>query len=222
MGDLLTSNNISWKYYAPDPGTPGYVWSSYDAINHIRNTSQWAAHVVNYANFAKDAAWGNLPSVSWLVEPQVDSDHPPYSICTGENWTVQQINAVMINPNLWNNTVIILTWDDFGGFYDHVAPPVGPNGQIMYGFRVPAIIISPYAKEGFIDHTRYSFPSILKLIETTFGLPSLNTLDGQSNGLTNSLDFLQYPLPPLLLQPRDCSKPPPTPTRTLAALPHKE
>lgn len=204
IGDELTASNISWKYYAPDPGTSGYIWSQYNAIKHVRQTSAWQQHVVNYNQFAQDATSGNLPPVSWLVEPSNVSDHPPASTCVSENWTVQQINAVMQNSKLWGNTVIILTWDDFGGFYDHVAPPKGPNGQIMYGFRVPAIIISPFAKHAFIDHTMYSFPSMLKLIETTFNLPQLTTLDGQSNGLTNSLDTSQQPLPPLVLAARTC------------------
>src|SRR5258708_17412858 len=98
------------------PGAVGYVWSSYDAVQHIRNGTDWAAHVVPYTNFATDAAAGNLPAVSWLVEPHNVSDHPPAGICEGENWTVQQINAVMKNAALWSTTAIILTWDDLGDF----------------------------------------------------------------------------------------------------------
>lgn len=207
LGDLLNTKNLSWKYYAPNAGQSGYIWSQYNAVNHIRNTSQWAQHVVNYSTFITDATNNTLPSVSWLVEPSNVSDHPPASICAGENWTVQQINAVMQNPNLWNNTVIILTWDDFGGFYDHVAPPKGPNGQIMYGFRVPSIIISPYAKSHFIDHTAYSYPSMLKFAEQTFSLSNLGGLDTDATigDLSNSLDFTQQPLPPLVLQTRNCT-----------------
>ncbi|HEV2339429.1 MAG TPA: alkaline phosphatase family protein [Patescibacteria group bacterium] len=204
VGDLLNAHSLSWKYYAPDQGTSGYIWSIYDAIKHIRETTQWQQHVVNYSQFAVDASSGNLPAVSWLVEPSNVSDHPPANICTGENWTVQQINAVMSNPALWANTVIILTWDDFGGFYDHVAPPKGSNGQIMYGFRVPAIIISPFAKRGFIDHTMYSFPSAEKLTENIFGLPQLTSLDGQADPFTGSLDMSQQPLSPVTLQARVC------------------
>src|SRR5947209_200643 len=76
LGDLLDANNISWKYYAPDQGQSGYIWSSYDAINHIRNGTDWSNHVVNYAHFATDAASGSLPIVSWLIEPSKVSDHP--------------------------------------------------------------------------------------------------------------------------------------------------
>src|SRR5258708_75785 len=123
LGDVLNTHNLSWKYYAPDPGTSGYIWSQFNAIKHIRQTSQWQQHVVNYNNFITDATSGNLPTVSWLVEPGNVSDHPPASTCASENWTVQQINAIMNNPTLWAHTAIILTWDDFGGFYNHVAPP---------------------------------------------------------------------------------------------------
>lgn len=207
MGDLLNAHSISWKYYAPSPGADGYIWSAYDAVKHIRNGTDWAAHVVPYTKFATDAAAGKLPAVSWLVEPHNVSDHPPAGICEGENWTVQQINAVMKNAALWSTTAIILTWDDFGGFYDHVAPPKGPNSQIEYGFRVPTIVLSPYTKPGFIDHTMYSFPSMLKFIETTFGLPSIGTgtgLDATANDLGNTQNYAQTPLPPLVLSTHTC------------------
>lgn len=204
LGDLLDSGHISWKYYAPGLDQPGYVWSAFDAIKHIRFGPDWQSHVVDDTQFASDAAAGTLPAVSWLVQPFDVSDHPPASICAGENWTVQQINAVMSNPDEWAHTAIILTWDDFGGFYDHVAPPPGPNRQIEYGFRVPAIVISPYARPGYVDHTTYSYPSMLKLVEDIFGLPSLTGLDGSANDMLGSFDFSQQPLAPLPLQTRAC------------------
>jgi phospholipase C len=208
----LNSRNISWKFYAPDKGQDdGYVWSTYDSINNIRNNpSQWQKHVVNYSQFVTDAQAGTLPAVSWLVQPGAVSDHPGFNVCDGENWTVEQINAVMQNPKLWQNTLIILTWDDFGGFYDHVPPPAGPNSQIGLGFRVPAIIISPYSKPGYVDNTLYSFPSMLRLTEDLLGLPSLGYLDSSQSllgDLSNSLDFNQQPLPPLVLNERNCSIP---------------
>jgi phospholipase C len=204
LGDLLDQNGISWKYYTPSKGSPGYIWSAYNAISHIRNGTDWTKNVVDYRQFATDAASGNLPTVSWLVQPGGVSDHPPYSICAGENWSVQEINAIMGNSSLWANTAIIQTWDDWGGFYDHVAPPKGPNPHIEYGFRVPALIISPYARSGYIDHTFNSFPSMLKFVEDTFNLPSLTSLDGQANDLFSAFDFTQQPLPPLILQQRIC------------------
>ena len=211
LGDLLDQNGISWKYYSPPKGNPGYIWSTYDAISHIRNGSDWTNNIVDYRQFAIDAASGNLPAVSWLVQPGNVSDHPPYSICSGENWTVQQINAVMANASLWAHTAIILTWDDWGGFYDHVAPPRGPNPHLEYGERVPTVIISPYARSGHIDSTFNSFPSMLKFVEDTFGLSSLTSLDGQSNDLYSAFDFSQQPLSPLMLQQRTCPAATPLP-----------
>jgi len=204
VGDVLDAHKIPWKYYAPGQDQSGYVWSAFDAIKHVRFGPDWQSHVVDQSQFSADAAAGTLPPVSWLVQPQNVSDHPPASICQGENWTVQQINAIMGNPEEWAHTAIILTWDDFGGFYDHVPPPPGPNPQVEYGYRVPTIIISPYASPGYIDHTTYSYPSILKFIEDTLELPPLGSLDGQSNDLFNSFDFTQQPLPPLTLDGRTC------------------
>ncbi len=208
LGGLLTQNNRSWKYYAPPQDQPGYQFSIYNAISSIRNTIQWNLHVTDQANFEADVAAGNLPAVTWLVPDLDDSEHAPHSSCVGENWTVQKINAIMSSP-LWSSTAIILTWDDFGGFYDHVPPPQGPNPLIQFGFRVPALIISPYSRHGFIDHNLYSFASILKFAEKNYGLPSLTQLDRSAINLNNSLNFQQKPLPPLILQPRACPPPPP-------------
>ncbi len=204
LGDSLNKANISWKYYAPAQNQPGYQWSAYDAIKGIRNSDQWSTHVVDSDQFQKDAASGNLPAVSWLVQPFDVSDHAPSSVCQGENWTVDQMNAIMGNSNSWDNSVVILTWDDFGGFYDHVTPPKGPNGEIMDGFRVPALIISPYAKPGFIDHTQNTFSSILKFVENRYGLPPLGSLDSAATDFSSSLDFNQTPLSALTLKTRSC------------------
>ncbi len=218
LGDSLTTNNLTWKYYAPGQDQLGYFWSSYNAIAHIRNTAQWQAHVVDTSNFIADATNGTLPNVSWLVQPSMYSDHPPHSACVGENWTVQQINAIMQNPNLWPNTAIIITWDDFGGFYDHVPPPPGSNPQSQFGFRVPAIIISPYTKPGYIDHTFYSFTSMLRFAEDTFNLKPMGAMDRQANDMFKAFNFSQTPLPPLVLQQRTC----PTPTPVHDTLPEDQ
>ncbi len=204
LGSVMNQYNVSWKYYAPPQDTPGYQWSAYDAIYDIRNTEEWGKHVVAPSAFEADVASGNLPAVSWLVPSSITSEHPPYVACDGENWTVQKINAIMNNPTLWATTAIIVTWDDFGGFYDHVAPPVGPNPQIQYGFRVPALIISPYAKPHFVDHEFYTFTSLLSFAEKVFNLPPINAVDASSTALLNAFDWAQAPLPPLVLQTRTC------------------
>ena len=201
LADVLQTVGISWRYYAPPPGHPGYYWSALDAFSTIRNSSLWTQKVVPFSNFVSDALNGNLPQVTWVVPDVATSDHPPSSICAGENWTVQQLNAIMQGPD-WNTTAVFLTWDDFGGFYDHVPPP----GIDQYGLgpRVPLLVISPYARAGKIVHTQYEFSSVLKFIEKRFKLQNLSTRDSVANDLTDSFNFTQAPLSPVVLQPRNC------------------
>jgi phospholipase C len=201
LADSLQSAGISWKFYAPPEGQRGYNFSTLDAINQIRNGPLWATNVVNDANFVSDAATG-LPAVSWLVTGGAASEHPKHgALCAGENWTVEQINAIMNGPD-WNSTAIFVTWDDFGGIYDHVAPPVVDNWGL--GPRVPFLIISPYAQAGKISHTQYEFSSVLKFIEERFGLAPLTERDANANDTTDSFNFAQAPIPPTILQTRTC------------------
>lgn len=204
LTDLLDRKHISWKYYAPNLGQYGYIWSTLDTVKHVRFSPKWKSHVVNFTSFAQDAAAGRLPAVSWLVAPPNVSDHPPRSICVGENWTVRQINAVMSNKKSWDHTAIIMTWDDFGGFYDHVAPPQSSDPGVQLGYRVPAIVLSPYARAGYVDHTTYTFGSMLRFAEDMFGLPAMGALDGDARDMTASFDFSQKPLSPLPLTTRSC------------------
>jgi phospholipase C len=203
--DVLDQAGITWRYYAPGPHQDGYTWSTLDAIRHVRFGPEWQSNVVNYTQFAQDAAAGTLPAVSWLVQPSAVSDHPPHDICLGENWTVTQINAIMSNRATWAHTAIIVVWDDFGGFYDHVTPPRGPNSHIQYGPRVPAIIISPYARPGYVDHAFYTFTSLLKFAQRTFGLPALPGTDPTPGSLLRAFNFTQQPVPPFSLAPRPCA-----------------
>ena len=201
LADRLEEEGLSWKYYAPGQGESGYIWSALNAVRHIRLTSLWQQHVVSTAQFVQDAQNGQLPTVSWLVVGSGLSEHPPASVCLGENWTVAQVNAVMSGAN-WNSSVIFLTWDDFGGFYDDVAPPAVDN--FGFGPRVPLLIISPWAKRGHISHTTLEFSSVLKLIEERFDLDSLTERDQDANDLIDSFDFDHLPRGPLLLQARQC------------------
>lgn len=200
LADSLENAGISWKYYAPSEGERGYEFSTLDAISHIRNSNLWQEHVVPTTNFVTDALSGNLPAVSWAVSGY-QSEHPPNSVCLGENWTVEQVNAVMEGPD-WASTAIIIVWDDFGGFYDHVVPPKVDGYGL--GIRVPALIISPYARPGYISHTQYEFSSVLKTIEEVFGLPPLSRRDSEAHDLHDSFDFSQQPLSPVILHPRSC------------------
>jgi phospholipase C len=202
LADSLQNQNLLWKYYAPSQGEPGYNFSVLDAFSQIRNTGLWQSNVVPVGSFINDARSGNLPAVSWLVNGTPVDEHPPNSSCAGENWTVEQINAIMQGSD-WSSTAIFLMWDDFGGFYDHVPPP----GLDRFGLgpRVPLIIISPFAKPNNISHTRYEAASVLKFIEEVFDLPSLGERDVNANDTVDSFNFSQTPNPPLVLKPRpDC------------------
>ena len=215
LADLLDGAGLTWSYYAPPAGTAGYVFSTYDAINHIRNTSLWKQHVFPDTQFATDAAAGKLPAVTWLVttgkssygssgggSSSVDNnEHPPGSMCSGENWTVNQLNALMQGTD-WSSSAVFITYDDFGGFYDHVPPP-----QVdIYGLgpRVPMLIVSPYAKKAYISHTQYELSSMIKFAEEVFGLPNLGQRDVLANDMTDSFDFTQSPRKGLILTPRLC------------------
>jgi phospholipase C len=200
LADSLEAARVSWKYYAPPKGHYGYQWSTLDAIRHIRNSPLWNQRVAPDTQFASDARNGRLPAVTWLVTGDA-SEHPPHSTCAGENWTVQQLNAIMQGPD-WNSTVVFLTWDDFGGFYDHVPPPSLDVHSL--GPRVPLLIISPYARKGYVSHTQYEFSSFLRFAELRFKLRALGDRDSQANSMIDSFDFTQNPLPPLLLQERTC------------------
>jgi phospholipase C len=211
LTDSLDAANVSWKYYAPTREQHGYIWSALDAIHHVRFGPEWTTNVVPFSGFVHDAAAGTLPAVSWVVPDFEVSEHPTVeafagttmnvSACAGENWTVSQINAVMQGP-LWQTTAIVLTWDDFGGFYDHVPPPT--VDQFGLGPRVPLIVISPYSREGVVSHTVYEFASVLQLIEDRYKLKALGARDTEANSLLDMFDFTQSPAPPLVLSQRQC------------------
>lgn len=201
MADSLDSAGVNWKYYAPPNTDAGYIWSTFDAINDVRNGPDWAK-VVDSSNFVTDVQNNQLPAVSWVITPFWQSEHPNASTCEGENATVTEMNALMQNSALWNTTAVFVVWDDFGGMYDHVAPP--DVDTFGLGPRVPLLVISPYARKAHISTTQYEFSSVLKFIEERFGLPPLTTRDANANDITDSFNFNQKPLAPLVLQTRQC------------------
>jgi phospholipase C len=203
LADSLEAAHTSWKYYAPSKGEYGYQFSTFDAIRHIRKSPLWNQKVVPDSQFASDALNGRLPAVSWLVTGD-SNEHPPNSTCAGENWTVRQLNAIMQGPD-WSSTVVFLTWDDFGGFYDHVPPPALDAHSL--GPRVPLLIISPYSRKGYVSHTEYEFSSFLKFAELRFHLPPLGDRDSKAGDMLDSFDFGQKPLPTLILQEHSCPGP---------------
>jgi phospholipase C len=205
MMDSLSNAGLTWKFYGPTASDGGYEWLAPNAIKHIRESPLWTTNVVDQSQFVQDAKSGNLPTVSWIVPTSLYSEHPGNlpsgaSTCAGENWTVAQINAIMQGP-LWNSTVIFVTWDDSGGFFDHVTPPA--TGRFTLGVRVPLLIISPFAKNGYVTHRQYSYVSFLKFIETRFHLAPLTSLDADADPMLDAFDF-GAPRPPLVLSSRSC------------------
>ena len=194
LPDSLGEAGISWKYYAEGGGFLSLV-------GHIYNSTVWTTNVASPDQFVSDVQTGHLPSVSWLLPPEYKSEHPPDSICEGENWTVSVLNALMQGPD-WNSTAVFVTWDDFGGFYDHVAPP--QLDQFGLGPRVPLLIISPYAKQGYVSHNLSDHTSVLRFVETRYGLRALTSRDAAASDLMDNFDFNDLPRPPVILQPRAC------------------
>ena len=212
LPDILPAG-VDWKFYGTNFYLLPEIWSMFDAIDSIRHGPGWS-DVVDASQFDSDVDNGTLPAVSWLVDQDLDDEHPDVgSVCAGENWTVGHLNHVMNSP-LWASTAIVFTMDDFGGWYDHVAPPraygCDPSAPYGMGFRLPLIVISPYARPGFIFHEVSEQASIPRFIEKVFGATrTLSDLDpaaqdGQANDLFDAFDFTQEPLAPLPLQTRTC------------------
>ena len=203
-----------WTWYDGDtnPQAPT-LWNVLPLFDYFQqNPDQLSAHVKSTADFATDIENNSLPSVSWIMpgmwqppnfpsvfKGQSVSEHPAARPDAGMDYVSYLINQVM-NSAYWQSTAIVLTWDDYGGFYDHVAPP--QIDQSGLGFRVPCLVISPWAKPGFIDHTQYEFSSMLALAEHTFDIPSLHASDAISNDMNASFDFNQSPQA-ALIEPAD-------------------
>jgi len=216
-GDLLTRAHVNWASYSAVSTQDGYIWQAYDAVKHIRESSQWQKHMRPVDSLLTDIRDNKLPPVSWVTPQFHDSDHPEKgsSLCDGENWSTQVINEVMRSPE-WRDTAIFLTWDDWGGFYDHV-PPTRLDAFGL-GFRVPLLVISPYARAGTIDHHLGEFSSMLRFIDENWGISDrLTHRDTIANDLSYDFDFEQTPIAPEPQSLRtDCARypvaPEPTPT----------
>jgi phospholipase C len=197
--ELLGNAGISWKYYTdssePLAETNWNLLPGFQAYSGVADLSQ---NLVPTSQFYTDLANGTLPQVCWLIPNATESEHPPQNVQTGMTYVTTLINAVM-QSTYWKSCAIIVMWDDYGGFYDHV-PPIQTD-QYGFGFRVPAIVVSPYSISGAIIHTQYDLTSPLKLIETKFGLSSLTTRDGASNTMLECFNFTQTPLPPFIITP---------------------
>jgi phospholipase C len=195
MADTLDAANVSWRYYAPPIDGYGRLWSEFDAIRNVRYSSDWKDNVVSPPpTVLTDIAAGKLAAVNWVIPDWLYADHAPTNDL-GPSWVAAVVNAVG-KSKYWNNTAIIVMWDDWGGWYDDAAPP-----QLDFrglGIRVPCIIISPYVRKNYVSHTQYEFGSVLHFIEDTFGLPPLGSVadgytDTRGTSLIDSFDFTQSP-----------------------------
>jgi phospholipase C len=205
-GDLLEDAGIPWAFYSATETQNGYLWSAYSAIDQVRgDKARWQRHVFPVDDVIEHIAQGLLPPVTWITPRFEVSDHPGYSICHGENWTTELVNAVMEGP-MWKDTAIFITWDDYGGFHDHVPPP--RVDEFGFGFRVPLLVISTYAKKGYVTHERGDFTSVLRFIEDNWSLPQLTDRDRGATPMLSAFDFTQPPRPPEPLPLRaDCVGP---------------
>jgi len=205
LTDLLDAASITWRYYAPSAGS---IWTAPNAIQHMCGPnaappnaaacvgSDWTGTspkvVINQtqsnAQILTDIANHQLPQVSWVIPDGKASDHALVNNGCGPSWVTSIVNAIG-NSQYWSNTAILLTWDDWGGWYDHVPPQI--LNSYEYGFRVPMIVISPYAKLGYISHVTHDFGSILKFIEHTLNLPSLGYADAPADNLSDCFNFAQ-------------------------------
>ena len=199
IGDRLDEKGISWGWYSggwsdavaghPDPlfqfnHQPFAYFAKY-----ADGTPGQAAHLHDEQDFLSALTSNSLPAVAFVKPLGADNEHPGYaSLARGQQHVADLVRAVQQSP-FWKDTAIIITYDENGGFWDHVAPPKGDRWGP--GTRVPAIVVSPYAKKGFIDHTQYDSTSILKLIETRWALAPLGARDSAANGLTGAFDFSQ-------------------------------
>jgi phospholipase C len=190
LADLVANKSLGWRYYLAHLG-PG-LWNAPDAIAHIRESPEYAKHVLAPpSRILTDIAHQQLANVVWVTPTAAASDHAGNTDGSGPSWVASVVNAIG-NSSYWSDTVIFVTWDDWGGWYDHVPPPQYNSYEL--GFRVPLIVISPYAKPHYVSHREHEFGSILKFVEETFGLRSMHTTDERADDLSDCFNFGQAPL----------------------------
>jgi len=188
--DLLDEKGVTWRYYAPGSDNGYYILSAYQAVRHIRFGDDWDKNVISPSRrVLVDIKAGELAQVTWIVPDFSHSDHPG-SGTEGPDWVASIVNAIGNSP-YWNSTAIFISWDDWGGWYDHVEPPkvdaMGP------GFRVPLLIVSPYAKHGYITHRNHEAAGFIKFIEYNFDLGTLGARDAGADAFSDCFDYTQKP-----------------------------
>ena len=206
IADSLDAGGVSWKYYAPPLtlASGGDEWTAFDVIAKVRcahfvapescrgQGKDWHNVVTPETQALADYAKGKIPGVSWVIPDLQWADYPAIPSDMGPSWVGDLVDAIGKSKE-WNSTAIVILWDDWGGWYDDASPP-----QLDYegnAIRVPCIIVSPYAKKGYVDDTTYEYGSILKFIEQAFNVPSIHTTDERAASLLNAFDFTQKPRP---------------------------
>ena len=188
IAGLLDRKGIAWRYYV---NVPKASWNGFDAIKAVRYGLHWSDNISTpQTSIFTDVAKGALPAVSWVIPAPDYSDHPAEPRDYGPDWIGSVVNAIG-ESNLWNSTAIVILWDDWGGFYDHVPPHQYGFGDL--GFRVPAIVVSPYARAGYVAHEQFEFGSILRFIENNWGLGRLGSSDVRARSIGSVFDFSQKP-----------------------------
>jgi phospholipase C len=192
MGDLLDAKGMTWRYYAPANFPPTNSPSTaYEAIRHIFYGSEWKKNNISPETQAlTDIANGDMAQVTWIIPDWLHSDHPGNNSAEGPDWVASIVNTIGASP-LWNSTAIFIMWDDWGGWYDHVNPQA--SDSMGPGFRVPMIVVSPYAKRGYVSHQVSETASLLTFTEKNFGLPNLGARDATASDLSDCFDYSQKP-----------------------------
>lgn len=191
MASTLDAAQVSWKYYTlPCTGSHadiGCSWDAFEAIKYVREGNDWERNVsVPNTNFFSDVRHDKLPAVSWITPTLADSDDPVSGSDTGPAWVTSIVSAVK-RSRYWKSTAVIVIWGDWGGYYDEAAPPL--LDPIGLSFRVPMLVISPYAKRGYVSPTQYELASILKFIEQVFDLAPLGpSVEGYTDSRASSID----------------------------------
>jgi len=192
LGDELDGAHLPWAYYTSSIYADGNLWDAYQAIEHIYNGPDWKSDVITpQTKFFDDVADGKLRAVSWITPTWKNSDHAGSGSNAGPSWVASLVNAVG-ESKFWDTTAIFILWDDYGGWYDPQPPAYADYDGL--GFRLPLLVVSPYAKQHYVSHVPYEHGSILRFIEDAFGLPRLAASDSRANSpAQDCFDFGQPP-----------------------------
>ena len=196
IGSEADQAGVSWRSYTGGPNDDGGLWNSYQANRRVYDGPDWNTNIVNPpSQFLTDVGNGQLADVTWITPIWGNSDHSGLYAKGGPAWIASLVNAIG-ESKFWKTTAIFIMWDDWGGWFDPVEPVYEDYDGL--GFRVPLIVVSPYAKNGTVTHVQYETASVLRYIEDNFGLPPLAASDGRANDPANDpavFDYLQHPRP---------------------------